>query len=125
MFVMRRWMRRWMRPWSLSLEGGLSIGRLGADGGGEKLNEEQGAVRAVDGEPYRFEQASLHKTFKATLHTGELVGNVLDTAWPKVSWWWKNTHFKDKIFRRITERIIKEQIMKAVGWLESDKRQKR
>lgn len=77
---------------------------------------------ADNGKPFNFASAQLHETLNATLHAGEAIGEVLDSPWPKISWWWKNNwQPSDKNHRRIRQEFIKEQIFKAVERLESQK----
>jgi hypothetical protein len=89
---------------------------------GEVLRiEKQSSSNACDGEPLKFRRAPLHETLRATLHAGESVGNVLDSPFPRLSWWWKNMQPSERTFARIRESFIEEQITKAVERLDYEK----
>jgi hypothetical protein len=88
---------------------------------GVLMLEKQGVANVVDEGPLDFGTAPLHETLRATLHSGETVGDVLDSPFPRLSWWWKSIQPSERTFARIREEYIKEQVMKAVGRLNSEK----
>lgn len=75
----------------------------------------------VDG-AVKFPDQPLHDTIKATLRASEVVGELVEAPFPRLSWWLKSWMPSEAKNVRIRHQYVKQQILRAVDRLESEKK---
>lgn len=68
-----------------------------------------------------FPDQAVHQTIQSTLRASEVVGELVDAPFPRLSWWLKSCLPAEAKHVRTRHAYVKEQILRAVDRLESEK----
>ncbi|KAI9902089.1 hypothetical protein N3K66_003906 [Trichothecium roseum] len=88
------------------------IRSMSADEIANRIDTKTGAVK--------FDSAQLHETIDATLHASDVFGDLVDSPWPAITWWFKSKTPWERRYIRVRNTFVMEQIAKAVGRLEAE-----
>lgn len=67
-----------------------------------------------------FGKAAVHETIEATLHASDTMGELMDSPFPKLSWWFKSKMPYESWTIRIRNKFLREQVHKAVERLNQE-----
>ncbi|EFQ25191.1 cytochrome P450 [Colletotrichum graminicola] len=86
------------------------------------MGQEKQSVQAISAtaDPVEFPIAQPHESIKAILAAGDLIQDIAESGFVKLTWWWKKLQPRERKLMDQRAQFVKEQVYRAIEKLQKD-----